>query len=370
MKKQRQVEQEQQEGEEVFDPFGLRKNKVVQDPPKQDDVKDEQIDKDAFYERFKSYDTESFKSLEELINQQEGEDKIATFVSNAKGAQETLKSLKEKEEEREQYFQKVRITDSRLYQEKFQKPLLKSLDLYNGILGENDSEGKPKNDGMWEALRTTIYNEGKEVSTAEIRKMLSDFNKQYAQKFGEEPDLPTIKEVLDAREDLIRNRSRAAQAIQEWQKEVEDEERESASANIKKTTQQREILTEQRNGEFKSFLGSLNLDQYGGFFDQEAVKDAATEIHNRVLGVVKGESADTMQYPEYLDLYVKAKLFDKLMPEAAKMKKFMDEYKSGNPGSIKTPGLKVEEGERKTDDGGESLGSFLNVIPMKKTGTK
>lgn len=337
--------------DDVFDPFGL-KDKVAkkmeaqkepgeETPPKKEDEQQEP-DHKAFYEKYRWLDDAAVEELKPLIEAQEGDNKVKAFVEKSKTVLTEWEQIQQKETEREQWFRQNKITSSQYFQENYQRPVAKALDLYNGLLGETGEDNKPRNEEMWAKLRETIFNKGNEVTVSQVKKMMSDYEAAYTKRFGQAPQLPTVKEVLDAREELIAKELKKIQAIQKWEEEQQELAESSKSQQLKKVAERRETSLREKDEIYKKATLGFDYKSVSEFFKEDAVKGKLSEVHERVTKIIKGEAPD-LEYGEYLELYAKARLFDELLPKATEAKKFIDEYKQGNPGFIPSGGGQHEE---------------------------
>lgn len=360
------MDPEQKEEEVVFDPFGLRDQPKKKAEPKQEEQQQQQQQEEpdykAFYEKYNWINSDAAEELKPLIEAQEGEDKVKSFVDKSKQVLTSFEEIQKKEAEREKWFREHSIQHSREFHESYQKPVEKALDLYNGLLGETDDEGKPRNEEMWRKLRETVFNKGNEVTVSQVKKMLSDYSSAYTKRFGQEPNLPTVKEVMDARDMLIDRELKKLNAIDNWEAEQEQRQEQTKRATLEQIAERRKTIIAERDEQLKMVVRDFDYDQYKDYFQPDDIKANFSEIHDRVKRIINGEEKE-IQYNEYLELYAKAKLFDKLMPEAAKAKKFMEEYRKGNPGTIKS-GDRQEDHKQTERKAGEvsELSSFLKVI--------
>lgn len=321
----------------VLDPFGVKKDfeKKVKDAPLKeqpnpDTEQKDETDYKSKYERFAILDTPEFDELLPVILEEEGEDvsiKIKRVANGYKESKAKLGELTEKEKERETWFRENKITHSREFQENYDKPLKENLNLYNALLGESDKEGKPRREEAWIKFRETIFNKGQDLTPAQIKAINKAFTDQYHQKYGEAPELPSIKEIMDAREEVIFSQASRLDALTNWEKKTELRR---AEITNKQTADQEEIKKAkaiENAAKYQNFKKRINYDELQDFFDKDKVDSTAEEMRQEFEDAMSGKKAPQLE--EYFEMLHKAKLFDELYPKAKEYKSIVDEIKDG-----------------------------------------
>lgn len=315
-------------------PFEVKDKKEEPKPPKKEEERKDEENKNEFeekYKRFQPFDTEAFKEVEEVVNSFEGEtidDKIKAFRAKYDGFEDELKQVRQKEEEREAWFRQNKITSSSEWNERYQKPLEKAKEFYVTTLGEVDSEGNPKNEKHFVKLREMIFNEGKEIELPKIKAILQKFSAEYRKAFGEDPDLPSIKAIVDARDEVVAKAVARQKSLDMW----EEEQKAQASKAKTKAAEEAQTLREQKKIEISedtiTFAESFDYEPLSGFFEKDKIKETVNSIKEEVVQVISGDKED-INYSQYLDLALKAKLFDDLLSKATKLDLYVKEHKGG-----------------------------------------
>ena len=331
-------------------------NPVKPDPVKPDDA----VDFKAKYDRFSNFDTDEFNELVPLIEGVDGADykvKIKTFVEDHKKTKAEIDKLREQDAERERWFKQNQIQNSQEFNEKYAKPVTAAVDLYNATIGEHDAEGNPKNEQVWVKLREAVFNQGKDMNAAQIKALLQTFSKQYKDRFQEEPDLPTIKQVMEARESIVTAQSRKLQAIQEW--DALQEQNKIARINQETLQQQetRKAKVVENAQKVKDFAASkFDRTPYEGIVDDAMFSDVTKEVDVMVREMTDGTSNPDLE--SFLYLTYKAKMFDKLLVSIKEDRSIAADYKKGlgDPGSGGT-----KHGDFVNKDGNSvKISSFLD----------
>lgn len=341
-----------------FNPFDLDDedlNRLQQQEPgkKEEPQKTEQqqqqqqeIDYKAKYESLSFLDSDEGKELLSLLEAEEGPDpkaKVVAFATKAKTAIGEVTELQKKEAEREAWFRDNQIQNSREYQDRYIAPVQKALDLYNGLLGEETQGGQPVNEEAYKKLRTAIFNKGNDLSVAETKALLRKFSDDYTAKFGKEPVLPTVKEILDAKTDLVAAEAKRLSALQNWEQEKKAREEAAKAKQAEDLKQKREGVLAQRREQHLEAKQGFNYAELSEFFEEAKVREAFDEQHGKVMAIIEGKAGD-IEYKDYLSTTVKAALFDQLLAKSKELKSIADDIKkskkiidigSGNPDAKK-----------------------------------
>jgi hypothetical protein len=302
-----------------------------QQPPKQEDQQhQEDIDYAAKYNRFKDLDVPEFDELITLVQAEEGEDlpaKIKAIKTKYEQSSQ-IEELNKAHAEREAWYRKHKITGSQEFQEKFEKPVAKNLDIYSALMSEVDSEGNYKNEERFQKLRQSIWNEGAEITVPKIKAIFKAFSDQYKERFGAEPDLPSIKEVVDARDELLKAQQRKQTALEQWE-QLREQETEQEKATVREQQQLRlsNALAETKD-KFKGFKESLKHDDYS-FMPKEDFDKIVTSFEQDFVGMAEGKIKK--EVADYLPEGLKARAYDKLMEEYKSLKKYVDDKLGGPP---------------------------------------
>lgn len=366
----------------VFDPFNIKEEaKKSKEEKPEDNIKPEDEDKpednpseeeeEDFklspeelrqkYERIKDFDNEKLEDIKGLIESQEGdsfEEKVENLKKGYELTTKQLQEIKEKEEEREQWFKQNQIQNSTEFKENYQKPVEKDLEYFNTLLSEVDNEGNFKNEDKFAKLREYIFNKGEDITLPKLKAIVNKFSEEYQKAFGEAPDLPSIKEIINARDSLVSSLEKRQIAVNQWEEIREREEKESEIKTKEERQKQLEVIKKDQDEKYKRFILDFDYDSVEDFFPQDEVKGHLSEIKGEIDKLINNERKD-FTFTEYLDIAVKAKMFDKLLNESKDLKSFVDEYKKG---SAPLKGSKpVNHGERNSE-GTLSAGKFFGLI--------
>lgn len=328
-----------------------------QAPTQQDPPKEEPKQEDPF-DVWKQ--TPEFKNLAELIEAQEGEnlsEKINKFKTTYEERVSKFEEFQQKEQEREEWFRQNKILESKEFKEKFEAPLRKNLDIFTGLLSEVDEEGNVKRDDIYMKLREHIINDGKDISSAQIKALFKSFSTQYKNKFGVEPDLPSIRDVIDARSALLESATKRNQAVQQWEelRQQEEENRKKQEREYKQTVTQN--LVAEGKQKHKEWLKTVELDELEKFADKDTLIDAANEVW---VETEKRITSDDGDVAEYFPIAFKARLFDKLLEEHNKLKDYVEKRNKGVVTS--TAGVTPPPGkEDQREQPSESLLEFFKI---------
>lgn len=333
-----------------------------QEPPKQEPAKQEPQKEQAKQEDpFDAWrQAPEFKNLAELIEAQEGEnlsEKINKFKATYEERTSKFEEFQQKEQEREEWFRQNKILESQEFKEKFEAPLRKHLDIFTGLLSEVDEDGKVKRDDIYMKLREHIINDGKDISSAQIKALFKSFSTQYKNKFGVEPDLPSIRDVIDSRSSLIEAAAKRNQAVQQWEelRQQDEENRKKQEREYKQTVTQN--LVAEVKQKHKEWLKTVELDELEKFADKDTLIDAANEVRSETEQRVTAEDGDVA---EYFPIAFKARLFDKLLEEHNKLKDYVEKRNKGVAASA--PGVTPPPGkEDQREQHSESLIEYFKL---------
>jgi hypothetical protein len=323
----------------ILDPFGVKSEvekklgaQREEEPPKEEQKEglQEEIDYKAKYEKFKDFDTDAFEVLKPIILEEEGEEigsKIANLATKHKEYKTKIGELTEKEKAREAWFRENQILHSREFQENYELPVKKSVDLYNALLGETDKEGKPVREDVWVKYRKAIWNDGKELTAAQIKAINKNFSDGYHQKFGDAPELPSIREIMDSRDELIDAQYNRIQAIQNWEKEVELRTAQQKNQETEREAEIRKAKEIENRQKYDVFKKEIKYDAYSEFFDKEVIDSKAEEMRIEFEDAMSGKNVPKLE--EYFEMLHKAKLFDDLLNKSKELNSIVKEVKKG-----------------------------------------
>jgi hypothetical protein len=330
--------EEGQEGEQLID------KSQEQQPPSTSD-------------KFKDLDVPEFEELVTLLKNEEGEDlptKIKTFREKYE-ASSKIKELEDADRAREKWFRENKIVESREFKEKFEIPVNKSAEIYSALLGETDAEGNYRHEEIYTKLRKAIWNEGaQDMNAPKIKALLKSFSEQYAGRFGVEPSLPTIKEIIDARDNLILAQSRKINAIEKWE-EYQEQERISLTARQRELQDtDRKNKTEDAKVKFKDFTTKLNASDYP-WAKEEDIQTKAKEFEKDFISMVSGQVNKNTE--DYLPEGFKARMYDDLLSAYKELRSFVDEKIGHAPPK---PGGSLD-GVKSVSASSKSLGDFFGI---------
>lgn len=298
-------------------------------PPKQEQ-QEEQIDYAAKYNRFKDLDVPEFDEILTLVQGEEGDDlptKIKTLKTKYEQSSQ-IEELTKAHQERETWYRKHKITGSQEFQEKYEKPVTKSLGIYSALMSETDAEGNYKNEESFQKLRLSIWNEGQEMTPPKIKALLKAFSDGYKERFGQAPELPTIKEIVDARDDLINATKSKQTALEQWEQiRGQETEQEKATAREQQDLRLKNVVADTKE-KFKGFKETLKHDDYG-FMQKEEFDKLVTSFEQDFIGMAEGTVK--REVSDYLPEGLKARAYDKLAEEYKALKKYVDDKLGGTP---------------------------------------
>lgn len=322
----------------LFDPFGIKddvekKLQENQPPAKQDDPPEEGADNTDYklkYERLKALDVAELDDLLPIILEEEGDDisvKIKRVASGYKESKTKLTELEKKEQDREQWFRENQILHSSEFKDNYEKPVVKSLDLYNTLLGEYDAEGKPKRDEAWVKFRKAIFNEGNELTAPQIKAVIKSFSDQYHQKFGEAPDVPSIKQIMDARDDLIDAQINKVSALQNWSKEQELRKAQQKNELDSRSEEIKRAQIAENKEKLKEYKAKIKYDELTTVLEKEQIEAGYERMGQKFEDAMTGKEVPSLD--EYFELLHKATLFDDLMEKSKGWKSVSDDVNKG-----------------------------------------
>lgn len=308
-------------------------------------------------DKFKDLDVPEFEELVTLLKNEEGEDipsKIKTFKSKYE-ASSKIKELEESDRAREKWFRENKILESREFKEKFEVPVAKSAEIYSALLGETDAEGNYRHEEIYTKLRKAIWNEGaQDMNAPKIKALLKSFSEQYAGRFGIEPSLPTIKEIIDARDNLILAQSKKLNAIERWEELQEQDKINSIARQRELQEVDKKNKTEDAKIKFKEFSSKLNAGDYP-WAKEEDIQNKAKEFEKDFIGMVSGQVNKNTE--DYLPEGFKSRMYDDLLTAYRELKSFVDEKIGHAPPK---PGGSLD-GVKSVSASSKSLGDFFGI---------
>ena len=341
------------EEKSLSDWFNKGNAAVVEGEKKVDAPADEDVS--AKYARFKDFDLPEFEEILTLVQGATGEDvasKIKAFTGNYAQASKVAE-LETENAKREDWFRKNQIVHSQEFQEKYALPVAKSLDLYSALMSEVDKDGNYKNENVYEKLRKSIWDDGNEMPTPKIKALLKEFSKQYTDKFGVEPDLPSIKAVIDARDDLINASKKKNNALEQWEQLREVE---TAQEKAKQLDHQSNVVKNtvaENKSKFATFKQQLQPADFA-FVPQADFEAIVDTFEKSFIGMIDGSIK--RQPEDYLPEGLKAQAYDRLLTEYQTLRKYVDDKLGGGP---KVKGAPPAQDQGKKEEKAGSLSEFF-----------
>jgi hypothetical protein len=353
--------------------------KKNQTPPKKKDKDDQvgelRIQRDALAkenEELKKYREEleklkGLKPVAEYVEKKFGkvdEDAVNKFIQANKERKGKLTELEKKYQEKELTVQELHILQSDLWRDEYAAPMQKADQDLFATVAMIDKEGKIRYPELFVKLKTNLLavdKDGKPKNSVQIKQALKEFATEFKQVTQEDYEIPKLTDVTVAVEQAYNKYTAAVKAKQNWDKTVEEKQKEKLYDSTKKQERDNETIILQRGKVLDLVKNEFKYEELDGVFEEDEVKEEFDKVHGYVVKVMKGEEKQT-EYPDFLQRMAKASMFNGLLEKYKELEeKFEKEIgkKHSSLGSGSAKRGKDDEGNQNRNVGKEPL-DFLH----------
>ncbi len=299
-------------------------------PPKKKDKDDQvgelRIQRDALAkenEELKKYKDEleklkNLKPVAEYIEKKNGkidEDAVNKFIQTNKERKGKLTELEKKYQEKELTVQELSILQSDLWRDEYAAPMQKADQDLFATIAMVDKDGNIRYPELFTKLKTillTTDKEGKPKNSVQIKQALKEFATEFKQVTQEDYEIPKLTDVTVAAEQAYKKYTAAVIAKQNWNKTVEEKQKERLYDTTKKQERDNEAVILQRTKALDVVKNEFKYDEVAEVFEEDEVKEEFDKVHTYVVKVMKGEEKQT-EYPVFVQKMAKASMFDALL---------------------------------------------------------
>lgn len=292
------------------------------------------------------------------------EDAVNKFIQANKERKNKLTDLEKKYQEKELTVRELHILQSDLWRDEYAAPMQKADQDLFATIAMVDAEGKIRYPELFTKLKTkllTTDKDGKPKNSVEIKQALKEFATEFKQVTQEDYEIPKLTDVTVATEQAYKKYTAAVIAKQNWDKTVEEKQKEKLYDSTKKQERDNETVILQRNKVLDLVKNEFKYEELDGVFEEDKVKEEFDKVHTYVVKVMKGEEKQT-EYPVFLQKMAKASMFEELLEKykdlETKFEKEIGKKHSSLPSGSAKRGSN-DEGNHTRDVGKEPL-DFLH----------
>ena len=332
------INEENEEKEKKKNPFESKEKK--EEGEKKVEKKEEKEKK----EEEQNEDPYSF--LTPYIDNFEGNDvkeKFNAFLNKYKEDEEKVKRIEELEKadkEKENRLRAIDITQTREWNERFEKPFDQAKKSFVASLAEVDEEGKIKYEKGIAQLANALWNKGEEIDAIGMKAILKKFASEYEKQTGEVYEIPPINEIVKARNELYSIANRRDDAFKNWEKEREEEEKRRTINEEEENKKLVDIEKKKMDDRFSSVLSSFDYATISPFLNEDKVKEEIKKVHSSFQSALEGKGEE-YSYSQMLSDRTKAALYDLIIKDALSDREFVVKHKGLNDNREGKGGVKV-----------------------------
>jgi len=260
---------------------------------------------------------------------------IITEFRDTKGRYQDLQRIIE---EKEQKIKDLDIQHSDEFQEKYRKPYEDAaIALRYEFAQLNPADGSeiaPKS--TQDLFNYLTSKEADSLTQPQIAQALARFKAAYKQESGEEPSPISTANVLNAYRQFIKKRTEIANAYQNWSKEKQEaqmrmqaeQEKQHQLLQAKAKRERVQLVTKAYHELDRDEIDFISEEELSNLFNEEF-----DYTENAIAGGVNAPTHDVLYQRG-----VKARLFDKILPEYKELLQLKEKLKKGKNNEIKGGG--------------------------------
>lgn len=305
---------------------------------------------------------EAVRPVAEHIKKKQGKldsDAVNNYIESQRQRKASL-SEKEKEiKDKDERLKEIEITHSDEWRTEYQEPIRKSNEYLVATLVKTNSEGK----AVEPELHTTLLRDlvaigpnGEKKTPIEIKGILKKFSDSFEKKTGMEWDVPRLEDVVNGVDSFHDKIIKAETAKKNWEESKQNRLKERAFDESKKNEAfvKKEIAN-------RDYAFDKIVDEEFDFSlieDKDKLIEAIREEHKSMNDVLaRKENAKPKDYKSYLTSVAKAKAFDEISANYAKLIEENKKLKADINSSLPHRGKSDTKYVSKSD---ESPTAFLN----------
>lgn len=346
---------------------GDKKDIKKEDPPKkkekEDNIAELRTARDKALAEKKALEDElkelrSLKPLKKVADhlktkkgkQELADDDVEEFISVNRERKKSVEDLKGKLKNKDQEVKQLEIERSDEWKSDFIEPIKKSAANIYTIFANIDGDGKVKEEDLTKALMRDVValdDKGNAKTPIEIKAAIARFKKIYEEKTGLDYEAPKMSEITSSIEDYHSKCFKADKAKKEWQKTLEEREKERVFESSQKQSAFTKKELESRDYLFGKFVESEEFKSMSELAGEEVVA-LAKEEHAFLQSGLRGDPEYKQRgYESLVTSLAKARAYDiigqKLKAAQAENESLKKKLKSGLPPS---KGFKGQDGEK------------------------
>jgi hypothetical protein len=326
-----------EEGDVIPEP---KKKKDDEKPvkTKEDSIKDLRAQRDEARQRIKELElkakeADSLKSLKplnkvaEYIASKTGkqpneikEEDVDKFIEKNKLRKKELGELAEKFNQKDAELKDLNIERSEEWEREYQVPLRKSATALAVSLDQVDSKGKSLHPDFTQALLQqlgTCLSEDGIVNYGKVKAVLKSANEKYKISYDDDPDMPSVNEVVKLMEDYHEKVIKANDAKKNWQAEMKKRQDHKTFEEAKNL----ELRTKRERDAFNFVKNKLktDFDSSQWDIDEEEFNNAVDQHVENRMSIMEGKKKP-MSPTEFISRNIKADRYDLILEENKKLK--------------------------------------------------
>lgn len=270
------------------------------------------------------------------------EEAVNSFIEKQKERKKKLVETERAYQEKEEVVKSLSIERSDEWRKDYIEPLAKERNNLIAMVASIDNEGKIRHPQLIEGLvnqLTMVSKDGKHLDAIEIKKVLTQFEKIYKQKTGEDWDGTNLNEVAKTVESIAGKIIKANVARSNWAKTLEEREKErlfneekAREELAKKEIAANEYVT-------RKLISEFDFSQLEGIIPEEEFTEELIQQNKYITGIRTGDkSSKPKEYKELVVEMAKAKNFDKLLAKIREQEQEIEKLKEINKGGIGSGG--------------------------------
>lgn len=373
-----QVDNKDEKKDEIKDDnrpkFTPPEKKTKDKPTKEDSIQALRSQRDELQKKLKEYEENLgisptiLKPIVDYIKENASgpltDETVQSIITEFRDTKGRYQDLQRIIEEKEQKIRDLDIQHSDEFQEKYRKPYEDAAIAlryeFAQINPADGSEIAPKS--TQDLFNYLTSKEADSLTQPQIAQALARFKAAYKQESGEEPSPISTANVLNAYRQFIKKRTEIANAYQNWSKEKQEaqmrmqaeQEKQHQLLQAKAKRERVQLVTKAYHELDRDEIDFVSEEELSNLFNEEF-----DYTENAIAGGVNAPTHDVLYQRG-----VKARLFDKILPEYKELLQLKEKLKKGKNNEIKGGGSGFGFARQQSDN--EFTSPLDELIGLKK----